>query len=246
MSEFEKDKKDMRDFLRLTFPDKKGEVEIVERTDDYPVMYHISTDSKIPEFTPRVAARSGGKVEDTTLPRICVAPTLMDCYTGYGNALWDFEWGTKREDNFLGGYYVYALPYRLALKPSTQLLSDVSKTNEHWLVGYSTKRFRYKPEIVAKTWVAEHKKTQANENKIHDFQIYVEVYEGHSLRLTEDVVLTQGYWELTLQKQKHDVFWKVGSKYLSVKGLSKEAYFARKNVVVSLLSLEERPLSASW
>lgn len=244
--DLEKDKKDLREFLRLTLPDFKTEVDVVEATDDFNVLLHISKDPSIKEFTPRVAARSGGKVEDTTLPRICTGPSVLDCYVGYGNAVWDFEWSTKREDDFLGGYYVYALPFRLALKPSTKLLSDVTKTNEHWLVGYTPKRFRYKPELIAKTWIAQVSKTRQNEDKVYEIQLYVEVFEGQTVRLSDDVVLTEGYWEVVIDRQKDDVFWRTSPKYVCVQGLSKDAYFARKKVVVSLLSLEQRPLSASW
>ena len=244
--DLQKEKKDLQEFLRLTFPEFKSEVQVVERTDEQPVMYHISTDPSIDVFTPRVAARSGGKVEDTTLPRICVAPSVLECYIGYGNAIWDFEWATKREDKFLGGYYIYALPYRLALKPSPKLLSDVTRTNEHWLVGYNTRRFKTVPDVVGKTWIGQVNKRRVGEAKEYDIALYVEVYEDQQIRLNDDIVLSPGYWQVDLVNQKDDVFWRTKKSVVSVTGLTEQDYLSRKNVAVSLLSREYKPPTASW
>jgi hypothetical protein len=242
--DFTKDYKDLEQFLKITFPDKRNLVTPVERTAEHPVMLHISKDSGIKEFTPRVAARSAN-VEDTSLPRVCVSLSVLECVVGYGNVLWDFLWGDRENDGFKGGYYIYALPYRLALKPDVKLLSDVVKTNEHWLVGYNRRRYSITPDVIGKLWLDETQTERFGDQKFqYEFTLYLEC--STELWVSPDRKVEAGYYEIKVKGAKSDTFWNLDSDHVSVQTLSKDEYTKRKKLKVSLLSLEHTPQSKEF
>lgn len=136
--------------LAIAFGEKElGGFEIVDRgAYDVPLI-HISTDSKIKNFIPRMSFRIYPG-ETTALPRISTCPDLKGCLMGYGDiAISDHQNTMKNGKN--GSDIVYTIygfeKWEHAVIPPKKYLPDVQHSNEHWLIAYSPETRIYKPEI---------------------------------------------------------------------------------------------------
>ena len=242
------DHKAMQQFLERIAAHQLDNLSIVEPVEKFPVLLHISRDKNIKEFIPAVSPRTMKK-EDRSIPRICTAPHLFGCFVGYSAATSDF--GAERSAAWKGGYYIYALPFTLAVAPSKKILPDVNETSERWIVGYDDAHRKIKPTIVGKCFLHSVTTIGLNDGHIYDYTLYVEVKEGvvgESLNLdqisfNDEFALTKGYYRISITDNRNPVYW--NPKNITVSQIPKADYDKAKTVTAGLLSFEGGP-SATW
>lgn len=122
---------------------------VVENTDNDKLL-HISADRKLNKFVPRIGF-SQLKSEDRTIPRICVARTLVGCILGYDRIVFDFH--NRFDKTYERGYYIKSFDYEHSLVPDKKLVADVGITGEEWLVSYSSETSKYSSENIGKFFV---------------------------------------------------------------------------------------------
>jgi len=158
-------------------------------------MFHISVDGGIKKFVPFVTRRAAD-IENTSIPRVSVSPSLMGCFVGYAKGWSDIAWPDLKSKKFKNGWYIYKLPYEYAIKPSVKELYDQKLSDEHWLVTYSPTTVAYKPEVVGKVFVSELTMVpRAGQYPKLYQRTLVEVLSGF-VTLVDGILLTTGHWEI--------------------------------------------------
>lgn len=161
-------------------------------------MFHMSVDGTIKRFTPYVTRRTGHR-ENTSIPRVSVAPSIMGCYIGYAAAMTDYMWGEwgKGKDKWKGGWYLYRIPYEYCIRPHVKELYDVEDTAEHWLVGYSPETVHYTPELVGSMIPVEmtHRARDGRVPEVHQVLLVEVLIDEVCFAGTK--VLSKGYWRIS-------------------------------------------------
>lgn len=237
-----KEQKALLDHLASLRPDYAKVLDIMEASDEMPDLYHISKDGKIPAFIPFVTRRSIQE-EDRSVPRVCVAENLWDCFAGYAAVVDDFD---DSPDGFLGGYYIYSLPYKQAVVPKPAVLPDVGETNERWIVGYDEEHLKIKPKIIGKVFVRSISNTRNGKKINRQLTLYLEGFKDETIRVHENLTLGNNFYKLVVDNVVDRKSWQRESESVSVSIIAENEYLSVKKQVASLLSFESVPASNNW
>jgi len=190
----------LQSILELASNKVQKETKIVTPKDlDQDYFLHIAR-SKFDYLIPNVSKRAAPS-EDNTIPRVHVSPSLLGCLRGYASFIDDTRYvptGAK-SDTWLGGYYIYVLPFQAALKPSLKLVYDADYSDEHWLVAYNTETRFFKPSAVLKIVLSELKIVPGMKERSFYITYLLENTSDITIKLSDDVELSPGYWEITLK-----------------------------------------------
>ena len=200
MDEMTVDNEDMLRFLDTLSESVKRNVSVItpEDNDNDGFMLHISKDTKLKSFIPRIGTRQA-KTEDRTVPRVTVAPTLLGCLIGYVAAHFDVQElrsnGKKEELNYRGGWAIYGIPFEHALKPTKTMVYDSLNSDEHWLVSYSRETAEMIPEVFGKMFYRSitYIPKSGNDPDIEG-KLYIEITREEGVRFSKNILLTKGYW----------------------------------------------------
>lgn len=154
------DMDDIKKWLELQPSRVKSNVDIIDNTEGQgPSLFHITYDRDPGRFIPVIGHRQGPE-EDRTVPRICVATSLVGTILGHSSFEYNSEYlEVKKKDQsgvlYRGGFYFFEFQYQVAIKPSEKLVSDQKVSDEHWLVTYNKNTVYYKPEMIGKVIATE-------------------------------------------------------------------------------------------
>lgn len=151
-------------------------------------LYHVSMNTNIKAFTPKVSKRTV-KGEDRTVARISTSPSLVGCLNGYQSILDDML--KRKEKNFEGLYRVYELPYQYAIKPSKKLLQDVDISDEYWLVSWKKETWSTVPNTAADFTIPKIENVFGSDGIDKTVVFYIRAYK--ELYITNDLKLKPGY-----------------------------------------------------
>jgi len=188
---------DLHRYLELWPAAIGNNVEILTSSNSAGITFHISTNTKLKNFEPRVSRRTMNK-EDRSVPRISTAGTLNGCLSGYASALYD--WEDADHADWAGGWKIYAIEYDVALKPNKKILGDAESTEEIWLVSYNKDHVRYQAKPIGEIFFTEVSRRVATNNKTLRkvaVKAYVRIADGYQMPLNKTTVLRAGYYQLT-------------------------------------------------
>lgn len=218
-----------------------------EMEQDY--FLHISTNTNIRQFIPIIGQRQGN-LEDRSVPRVCVAPSLLGCLMGYSKAEYDFmehaSTGKEDDDFYKGGWKIYVLPFQAALKPNKSMVPDAKATDEHWLVAYNKDTAAYVPETAGRCFFHTIRYIGRSKDQPRgEGTLYCEVTKEGGIAFSPATHLAKGYWKIegpimrNVESTRHaDAF--------GIHEISKADYLAAKNQVAALLSHAEPPAYLFW
>jgi hypothetical protein len=224
----------------------------IKKAEEVGPLYRIDTDTpKV--FFPRMPL-SAGTTENFSVPRICVAPSLVGCMFGYtiDRVLYDFFDGDVDEPRFakyLGGFSIVRFDYSHCVIPNKKLVYDSKQTDEHWLVGFSPETSQYKPIKVGKVLLDQvHYSAERPKNKkkpMVNLEFYLEVSDKEGLQIDRLQRVESGFYHLTLKPKDDGGSDLKHPDMLSIKAISSSEYKEKKMKVAAMLSFQE-PVSASW
>lgn len=250
------DKKEIEEMLNL-FEKVKRNAKIVtaqELGQDY--VLHISMNTNIRKFVPFISHRQI-KGEDRTMARVCVCPTLLGAIMGHSGVDLAFfrnipdgkgmdDAGTQNNGGYRGGFKIYALPFKVGIKPNESIVPESKLSDEHWLVTYNDETKEYIPQAAGKIFYTQLVFRSSNDNYPKgDGTLYVEVTRDGGIAFSKSIHLTKGYWKIEGPTYDTVVSWKDDKMY-SVKEISKTEYMSAKSAHADLLSYEETPAWAKW
>lgn len=233
------DNKNHYDLLK-EFLDRQSEkvsknTSIQVKSENVPFMLHISRNPLIKGFTPTIGFRQA-KTEDRTVPRVCVAETVVGCMIGYASMLYDFQTNVDpAKKDWRGGYYIYAIDYEAALVPNNKLVYDAAMSGERWLVNYTQGTNVYKHRVIGKMFI-RNVVTERKENINHiDCNIYLETREA--IWLNAHQKLEPGFYILTGPIPDQVKNYK--AKSYQIKTIDKSEFESVRKLTVSLLDIEQ-------
>lgn len=245
------DEKELENWLDRVSDKVSRNVTIVTPKDiDQDYFLHISKDISVKEFIPFISKRQGDK-EDRTIARITVAPMLLGCMIGYANDSYDFlnliPNGKSEELGYRGGYKIYSVPFKAAIKPANKLVYDSKNSDEHWLVTYSKETVTYKPEPVGKMFYRGIMFVPRKDKlPFMEGTLYVEVTKEEGIPFSKNIFLNKGYHIIDGPIQNHIYSWK-DDKVFKVRQIDKAEYLLAKNQSAALLGFTEPvPSYLSW
>lgn len=209
-----------------------------------PSMFHIAK-TRMRNLVPNISRR-GAPSEDNTLPRIHVSTSLQGCLIGYGAVIHDAAdldvKNTVDDITYLGGYYVYTIPYNYAIKPNKTLVYDAELSKEHWLVTYNKDTIAYKPSCVDKLIVNNCVfSSETNKKSSVVVSMAIEVTSLEGLRLLENRILTKGCYRFNYIKESY--YEQDGYRHVySVSeptSISKAEFMEMKNIRAAMLSMNK-------
>lgn len=214
-------------------------------------LLHLSTNNGIKTFIPQIGHRQNDQ-EDRTIPRVCVAPSILGCLIGYVAAVDDFMnrvRGEKKED-FKGGMRIYAFAFGHAIRPAPKLVYDAKRSDECWLVTYSPDTTEFKPvhagDLFYKS-ITYH--SRSDECADIDGTMYLEVKLDDGLLFSKNIHLKKGYWQVEgpvfRQHNAADMTWVKDQEFKATE-ITKSEYTSQKIASADLLSFAEMPAYAQW
>lgn len=229
-------------YLSVVTPETLGQ--------DY--LIHMSTNTNIKEFSPVIGFRQA-TTEDRTTPRICVCNTILGCFLAYCGATSDFftnkSTGKKEDFKWKGGWKLYYFDFEYSLLPTKQLVFDVNKTNEHWLVTYNKDTVKYVPKHAANMFYQNIR--YVNKSGTHpepEGTLFLEVKKETGILFSKNIYLSLGYWKVDgpvfEPMYNTDVSFK-NDRVFNATAISKEEYVAVKKSCADLLSFKE-PIYLNW
>lgn len=215
-------------------------------------LLHMSKDNSIEEFVPTVTRRASEN-ENHSIARICTSPTLAGSIMGYASDANDFfqrptTYGRdgKRKVGFRGGWTVYGIPFDIALRPSSKMVPDVERSDEHWLVTYDEENVAYKPEVIAKFYYASILYEATARYPRSDVEMIFEVMTDTPIPFDNKVSLTRGCWRVRVKGLHSAKKWST-IPCVEVTAMPRTEYTASKRLVASMLSFQEAvPPSMDW
>jgi hypothetical protein len=230
---------DLRKKVRVVTPEILGQNHLL----------HISKDANIKVFTPNVTRRAAHK-EDRSVPRVCVAPSLVACMFGYSSILYEFSndinttyYSGDKNVKWNGGWVIYGLPYRVALFPNEQLVPLGPASDEHWLVTHDQQSTNYRPEQMGDFYVESVVQNHVKGQKQSVIELFVRVTHPDGLFLDQQHMLAQGCWHVRV-KNFDSADGVAGRGTMDLAKIPEEQYQTRRRLSLSAESL--RPVSSAW
>jgi hypothetical protein len=168
---------------------------------------HISKNKDLGLMVPYVCVRTQ-KDEDRTIPRVSTAPSIAACLIGYDTTIEEWMEAQSATDGYgkstvpwCGGWYIYAIPFQYAFKPSAKLLKNVVATDEHWLVSYGPTSWSYKPIKVGKIFYTAVTHQAEGRSKSLMIDLCVEItHPNIKVPFCHNLKLEAGYYRIQSDK----------------------------------------------
>lgn len=238
-----KSKEALKSFLETKPEEMVSQLKIVTKDDLLNgVLFHVSKNAKLEKFVPYVSQRTLDD-EDRVFPRVSTSPTLAGCLMGYQSDLSDFHRHSSGRSlegtpvKFRSGWYVYELPFDVAVRPSKELVPDADRSDEHWLLPFDKEHAEYHGKLAARFFYEAVTYLPDKEETIVSLVIYA-VVEENPVPFNDKVTLTKGFWRMKVVGLHNAESW---DKIPEVKAeqISKIEYDSIKRFAASLLSLED-------
>lgn len=221
--------KNIEDNTSIVTPDDLG----------YNFLYHISF-RPFKELVPNISRRAALS-EDNTVPRVHASDTIGNCILGHAsigyvgsNSKTVTTKKGKKEDSYLGGFYIHQIPFRASLKPNKKLVYDAEVTNEHWLVTYNEMTRVFPALNVGKAIVKEVRYLpRANKYPEEIINLVVEYTGLDKLIVSKDIAVKKGYWEVVISNTT--------TKIYSCEAITKQEFLSTKQRSAAMLSIDEEP-----
>lgn len=235
---------DIRKWLEIQPSRVKNNIDIVDNTDGQgPSMFHITYDRDPGKFIPVIGHRQGLD-EDRSVPRICVAPTILGTILGHSS----FEHNSehlvvkKKDENgvlYRGGFYLFEFQYQVALKPNEKLVCDQKASDEHWLVTYNKNTIHYKPEAIGKVIATElSTKFKSSEKPRVGITYYVQV--DKRVQFSKNRIMGPGCYKVVSPASFQLESWK-DDEMIKVTKVSDKDFQEIKREVTVMESLHSSP-----
>lgn len=203
----------------------KGDKEVKIFTNaEVPVLYHVSNNSNIPYFYPKVSNKLF-KGETQSIPRTSTSPTLIQCLNGYGpiwkeNAVGGWNLADKKWN---GLYSVYLPEYELAFKPSEKLVGDIKWSDEYWLLYFKPEQYKRKASQVATFFLKSVKETFKKDTVEIDLELVLRITTSE-FHVAPDVILPKGCYLITMLNVKSPRYEPVLNENLFIEEMTEKDF----------------------
>jgi hypothetical protein len=175
----------------------KNIVTITPKDLKVPLLFRI--DAELPKtFIPRMP-KSAAHTENSTVPRVVTATTLLGCLTGHAHVFWLVKDRNPLEE-LVSHYVISAFEFDHAILPNEKLVYDAKESKEAWLIAYDKNTTEYKAKRYGEMFVIRlsvEARPNAEINK-EIAELALEVSGPLGLPLGDDTVLPKGFYHLRM------------------------------------------------
>jgi len=236
--EVQQEREEIKQYLTVCSPTVRDNVKIVSFNDPgYQQLFHISDDSTIKSFNPRISQKTM-KHEDRTLPRVSTSPFINGCMAGYG--VIEDDYNTNRDKKgFRGGWYIYSVPYDFGLKPNKTLQPDVEGTDEVWLIPYNDKQWKIVPIRIGSLFIHQLVIYWEGKKRVVKAEFYLYNDSDTPIALSKDSIVERGYYSFKVERFNDDFHDQ--RKYHppateDLKSITSAEYYTQKKLNADMLS----------
>lgn len=180
----------------------------VAKNDTFPVPYGLRIDTpKVPkQFWPRMPA-SAARSEDSTVPRVVTASTLIGCMVG---ATYVYEYALRLRDydyECTNYYHISVFDFDYCLLPNKNLVYDAEDTQEQWLVPYSKETAFYEAKQIGEIFLAglsSEMKPNAKANALTGV-FFMSVLRDPGVAVTTKQILGKGFYKLEIDMTRYNM-----------------------------------------
>ena len=173
----------------------KNIVTITPKDLKIPLLFRI--DAEVPKtFVPRMP-KSAAYTENSTVPRVVTATTLMGCLTGHAHVFWLVTDRNPMEE-LISHYRISAFEFEHAILPNKKLVYDAEESKEAWLIAYDKTTTEYKAKQYGEFFVIKVSMEARPNAKLNKeiAEIALEVTGNQGLPLGDTIVLSKGHYHL--------------------------------------------------
>ena len=162
-----------------------------------PLLFRV--DEVVPKtFIPRMP-KSANETENSTVPRVVTATTLLGCMCGHTAMLWLI---TTRELGESGNnfYKISAFPFDFALLPDKSLVFDAHDTEEAWLITYDKTTVEYRSIDYGEMFFHKVSTVIQGNSKVNKViaDVLIKVDDSRGLPMAGNHVLEKGHYYLKM------------------------------------------------
>lgn len=173
---------------------------------DFPVPYGLRIDQPpVPlPFWPRMPA-SAAPSEDSTVPRVITASTIIGCMNGAAFVI-DNAFIRRGGDFSCDNYYVItAFPFEHCLLPNNELVYDAEDTQEQWLITYDKKTKNFGGFTVGEMFMHSVGSTMLPNSRVNTTQgvFYLRVFKDPGIAISKGKVLQKGFYKLEIDLTRY-------------------------------------------
>lgn len=185
--------KSMKDWLALQPKEVRDNLEVVS-TEEIPSLIRI--DYKTPKvLIPRLPEKTM-RGENSSCPRVSMAPHLSGCVLGYGAIIYEHIDGAEGYIHD-GEYEISKVDFQHAVIPNNKLVPDSTLSQEVWLVNYAPEYKEYTPEVIGSLFVKRSivERINSGKSKLLTYDTYIKIDTSKEVYISKDQVLSRGFYQ---------------------------------------------------
>lgn len=185
--------KDLKETIALYGADVARNLTIIEKG-DLTLPFLLRVDIELPKtFVPRMPM-SAADSENSTVPRVVTADTLMGCICGHSDVFYPVKTRSGNREFRNNAFKITHFDFDYALKPTPKLVFDADETGEIWLVTYDKATIQYHAVIHGEFFVNKISIHPRGAEKLnHEFaEICIRITDTRGLMLTPKIHLERG------------------------------------------------------
>lgn len=162
-----------------------------------PLLFRV--DERLPKTFIARMPKSAAPSENSTVPRIVTATTLLGCMCGNAAMVWLITTRQKGEtgNNF---YYISAFDFDYALLPDRSLVFDAEDTEEAWLITYNKETIEYRAMPYAELFFHKVTTIIKGNSLLNTLigNILLKIDDPRGLPIAKDLFLKKGFYYIKM------------------------------------------------
>lgn len=179
---------------------------VIGKPSDFPtpLLYHITTPGVPNPFWPRMP-KSAAPSEDSTVPRVITASTLIGCMNGAAFVVDNATIRQGGDFDCSNYYHILGFEFDYCLLPNNELVYDAEDTQEAWLVAYSRETRAYKHRPIGEFFMHSIVNQMMPNAKVNqqDAIFYLKVTDKVGLAISKGKVLSKGFYKLEIDMTRY-------------------------------------------
>lgn len=214
---------ELKKVLELYGPDVSKNVKIFSKEEAL-LPFLLRIDQTLPKtYIPRMP-KSAATTENSTVPRVVTAETLMGCLCGH-SFVFDLVTNRWPNDDFKNNVYkILHFDFDYALRINKGLVFDAEETGECWLVAYDKATIQYNPTLHGEFFINRISIHARGSEKLNPTfaEICIRIIDSRGVMLTPNIHLGKGCHYVKLDITRYGLGTKV-MKEMKTKRMTQNA-----------------------
>lgn len=162
-----------------------------------PLLFRV--DEVVPKTFIARMPKSAANTENSTVPRVVTASTLLGCMCGHAGVIY-YALNRDAGEPCANNYQISAFEFDYALLPDSTLVFDALYNQEAWLVTYDKATIAYKPTHYGEIFIHKINTIMMGNSKVNKViaDMLLKVEDSRGLPLAGNLTLPKGHYYLKI------------------------------------------------